>query len=355
MNLLQGGLILYGSIIRVNKNKHKINAGIIVLLFFILIYSGRFIKVLKSNTENGALPYVQLLNFGMPAIECEIYDESAYGENKLTLKTLIIETLGLNKLNSNNIIGNEISYFATKTQLLDSIQTTADITPFNIDEATIIRVDNVSDDSLKKELDKSKPEVLIYHTHATEAYMEGGIDSNDENYNIVGIGNVLTEELENTYGISVIHDKTNHSEVYNDSYARSIETVQKYLNEYGDNFKLIIDLHRDSVENKNAVTAIVNGESTAKIMFVTAAKSTRYSANQALADEFYNKANEIFPGFTRSHMIYNYGAMRRTQSLSDSTLLIECGANVNTVQEAKNSAKLIARLIAEHINRVKAQ
>lgn len=343
---------MYGTIIRVNKNKHKINVGIIILLVFILAYAGRFLKVLKKNTENGALPYVQLLNFGMPIIENEIYDKSAYAENKLTLKTIMIETLGLNKLDSNSIIGNEVSYFAIKTQSSDNIQST-DIASFNIDEETIIRVDNISDNSLKKEIDKSKPEVLIYHTHTTEAYVEGGIDSINENYNIVGVGNVLTEELENTYGISVIHDKTNHSEVYNDSYARSIETVQKYLNEYGDNFKLIIDLHRDSVENKNAVTAIVNGESTAKIMFVTATKSTRYEKNQALVDEFYNKANELFPGFTRSNVIYNYGAMRRTQSLSDSTMLIECGANVNTAQEAKNSAKLIARLIAEHINREK--
>ena len=339
---------MYGTIIRVKKNKHKINIGIIVLLFFILIYSGRLLKVLKENTENGALPYIQILNFGMPIIESEIYDESEYVENKLTLKTLILETLGLNNLNSSSIIGNEISYFGIKANIKAN-----NIIPFSIDEKTIIRVDNIRDNSLKKELDENKPEVLIYHTHTTEAYAEGGIDSVDENYNVIGVGNVLEEELKNTYGISVIHDKTNHSESYNDSYARSIETVQKYLNEYGDNFKLIIDLHRDSVENKNAVTAIVNGESTAKIMFVTATKSTRYEANQALADEFYNKANELFPGFARSPVIYNYGAMRKTQSLSDSTMLIECGANVNTSQEAKNSAKLIARLIAEYINKEK--
>ena len=61
----------------------------------------------------------------------------------------MIETLGLNKLDSNSIIGNEVSYFAIKTQSSDNIQST-DIASFNIDEETIIRVDNISDNSLKR-------------------------------------------------------------------------------------------------------------------------------------------------------------------------------------------------------------
>ena len=68
--------------------------------------------------------------------------------------------------------------------------------------------------------------------------------------NVVGVGDVLANELEENYGISVIHDKTNHCISYNDSYTRSGETVDKYLQEYGD-FKMIIHLHRDSLDDKS--------------------------------------------------------------------------------------------------------
>lgn len=343
---------MYGSIIKVNKSKPKINAGVIVLLLFIVFFCARLIHVLKESRENGALAYVQLLNFGMPIVEGQIYNKDQYVENNLSIKAILLKTLGLNNLNGNSIIGNEVSYFKN-TNSSDNLVSKSNINSFNISEETIIRIDNVENASLKKILDTTKPEVLIYHTHTSEAYAEfttgDRSDSDDENYNIVGVGNELAKELQETYGIATIHDKTNHSISYNESYSRSTETLQNYLNQYGD-FKIIIDLHRDSGGNKNNLTAIVNGESVAKIQFVLSKSSSRYEANLALANEMMNKGNELFPGFVREHYIYNRGIMRMQQSLSDNALLIECGSNINTAQEARNSAKLIARLIAEHIN-----
>ena len=109
------------------------------------------------------------------------------------------------------------------------------------------------DPNLKKTLNKAKPEVLIYHSHTSEAYRASDNDtskissSSDVTKNVSSVGDVIKEELEKKYGIAVIHDKTVHDKGnYYGAYKKSGVTLDKYLKEYGD-FKLIIDLHRDSV------------------------------------------------------------------------------------------------------------
>lgn len=331
----------------------KINIGVIILVLFIGIFFFRVINILSNNNERGGFAYVQLLNFGMPIIENEIYDEGAYTENNLSIKAVCLEALGLASIDNFFIVNNEVNYYK-QGFIPDSDVKTLSLNSFNINDSTVAKIDknsNASDNSLKKTLDQSKVEVLIYHTHTTENYAEAGGDTLDENYSVVGVGDEVTRELEETYGISVIHDKTNHSVSYNNSYDRSYETVSRYLQKYGD-FKMIIDIHRDSVANKSAVTANINGESLAKIMFVVAKNSSRYSKNQELVDELYNKANVLFPGLTKPIYSYNRGISNGFNlGLSDGSLLIEVGSDNNTSAEAQASGRYIARLIAEHINK----
>lgn len=349
---------MYQNVVRRKRTQPKINIIVAIMLVLIGIFTFRVISILRSNTERGGLAYVELLNFGMPVVKAQVYDEGAYAENNLSIKTVLIDALGLNNMDNFSIINTEVSFFKQGFPSSElSVFGTNDvlsIDSFNIDDSTVLKAEsnsNVENEALKKALDTTKPEVLIYHTHTTENYAEAGGDTLDENYSVVGVGDVIEKDLEDNYGISVIHDKTNHSVSYNDSYKRSNETVCKYLKEYG-NFKIIIDLHRDSVENKAAVTGNVNGENVAKLMFVTTRNSGRYAANQALADEMRDKAKEIFPGILRGvgEYTYNRGMNQFNLGLSDNSLLIECGANVNTSEEAQNSGRCIARLIAEHIN-----
>jgi len=332
--------------------KPKLNIGVMILILFIGIFSYRVINILSNNNERGGFAYVQILNFGMPLIESEIYDEGAYSENNLSVKAVCLEALGLSNIDNFFIVNNEVNYYKQGFSEGSDVKALV-LNPFNINDNTVLKVDNnsnASDDSLKKTLDQSKVEVLIYHSHTTENYAEAGKDTLDENYSVVGVGNEVTRELEENYGIAVIHDKTNHSVSYNNSYDRSNETVKRYLQKYGD-FKMIIDIHRDSVANKSAVTTNINGESLAKIMFVTAKNSSRYDKNQALVDELYNKSNVLFPGLTKPTYTYNRGINGFNLGLSDGSLLIECGSDNNTSAEAKGSGRYIARLIAEYINK----
>lgn len=343
----------------------EINLVLTVMLVLIIIFSYRVINILSSNKERGGLAYVQLLNFDMPLVETSIYDEGAYLENKLSIKRVCYEALGLSNINANAIIKGEIPFYKiSNIEEIASLENSKGSNIFYLDENSVSKYENehgsngqvtatavaAYDPSLKKQLDPSKVEVLIYHTHTTENYAETPGDTTDERYNVVGVGDAIADELQNNYGIATIHDKTIHCISYNDSYKRSNETVSAYLNKYGD-FKIIVDLHRDSVDDKASVTANINGENLAKLMFVTTRNSKRFAKNEALAEEVFNKANQLFPGLTRKIYTYNRGMNAFNQSLSDGSILIECGANVNTSEEAQKSGRYIARLLAEHINR----
>src|SRR5471030_624551 len=345
-----------GDINKKIKIKPNINIGIVVLILLISIVFIRLGNVLKNNRERVAFAYVQLLNLGMPIIQSQVYDEGIYAENKLSLKNICVGVLGLNNFSYKGIIQNEISSFYNIGD--KDTKSTFTFNPFQISEDSISKlpVNNDSkntqiyDPSLKKEINKSKPEILIYHSHTTENYNAAEPESSEENTNVVGVGDVLSKELEDNYGISVIHDKTNHCISYNDSYTRSGETVDKYLKEYGD-FKMIIDLHRDSIEDKAVTTTDVYGMSASKIMFVNAKNSTRYDKNKELTEKVFNKTAELFPSLPTKIFTYNRGKNAFNQSKSDGCLLFEIGSHTNTPEESKVTAECMARVIAEIINK----
>lgn len=339
--------------------------GLIILMILVSIFFIRVIGVLKDNKERGAFVYVQLLNIGLPVVESEAYDEGSYVENKLSISNVCFEAIGLKDMTYQKILSKELSVLRS----VDSGNTNYEYedkgdknnffvyNPFTVSEDSISKETVVSDSTntqiynpaLKKPLDDSKPEVLIYHTHTSENYDANCPDSLNEETNVVGAGDVLENELRNNYGISVVHDKTNHCESYNDSYKRSAETVDYYLNEYGD-FKIIIDLHRDSVDNKAATTTEIYGMSASRIMFVNAKNSTRYEKNKELTEKIFNKTQELFPGLARKIYTYNRGINAFNQSKSDGCVLFEIGSHTNTPEESKVTAECMARVIAEILN-----
>lgn len=353
-------------------NKREIPIGMLVLLILLIMFMFRFMKIAASKDMRENLSYIQLLNAGMPIAKGTYYDEDAYLESNITLKSLALETLNIKPLDPIELVMNEIPYFgvANKIASIDKVgyASAEDVSSFDLNTESIDEVseeeaksgeelvasknNEVYDESLKKELDQSKPEVLIYHTHNSEGYNEERT-SNNEAYNVVGVGSLVAKELEENYGISVIHDKTNHSAAYEQSYNKSGETVKKYVDQY-DEFKMIIDIHRDSVgeQNKKNLTANINGESVAKVMFVTTKNSKYYNDAENLANRFITRANELFPDILRRQKTYKYnrGKNAFNQQYNKNSMLIEVGAEVNTAEEAQGTAKYIARLIAEELN-----
>lgn len=209
-------------------------------------------------------------------------------------------------------------------------------------------LDDVNKSAISSRSKERKKRVLIYHTHTTEAFKPADNDSFYEQYNIVGVGDVLKKELEKNYNVEVIHDKTIHNSSYVESYKRSGETLDKYLSEIED-FDLILDLHRDSLDSKNLVTTEINGKSVAKIMMVVAKNNPNYLENEELAIDLTSLANDLYPGFARSVFYYERGSNAFNQTMSSKLALIEVGAQLNTVEEAMNSAKLLSNVIGEYL------
>lgn len=357
---------MYNAIKANKKFDHNVSGSIVLILLLFTIFMVRFVNIAAEKKVRGNLAYVQLLNLGLPIIDSNYFDEDAYVESDVTIASIALEAANINGLNPVSLISYEIPYLKNDELINENNPSTSVFNSFKLSDGSVAKLNpeelngigNNSvtasaayDPKLKKTLNQAKPEVLIYHTHTTESYLPSNRDSTDENLNVVGVGDVLANELEQNYGISVIHDKTMHSASYEDSYTRSNETVSKYLKKYGD-FKLIIDLHRDAIgsSNKSAFALNINNETVAKIMFVTAKNSSYYKDNEAMAESLNSIARGLFPGFSKGIHPYNRGKGAFNQGLSKNSVLIEVGADGNTATESKASAKYIGRIIAEKLN-----
>lgn len=339
----------------------RFNVGYLVMVGLVIVFVVRAVGVINSHSERGAFAYVQMLNISMPVVKTQAYNSDAYSENKLSAKAIALESVGLANVNLLGIIGNEISYFSgAKMESTAQSDHSSGFAKFQVSEKTIAKlapeeiaelndVSKAYKPSLKKTL-AAKPEVLIYSTHSMEHYSEAEGQTTNSDYNVVGVGDVLAKELEEGYGISVIHDRTNYSVSYNDAYDRSREGLQKYLSEYG-SFKIVIDLHRDS-GSRASVVANLNNQSLAKFMFVTSQNVPTYEENQKTVDALEAIGKKLFPEITKSTKIYEGrgGINGFNQGFNPGSMIIEVGSNENTAQEAKLTGKYIARVIAEYLN-----
>ncbi|MCJ7689037.1 MAG: stage II sporulation protein P, partial [Clostridiaceae bacterium] len=298
--------------------------------------------------------------------------ENVYTSSENDMKFAVLSFLGIDIMNPISIITKEIAFVNNNVKTTELKVQNTDVktlipSPFKLGEKEINKTEakdkgtntvlNLNSSDLKKTLNKAKPEVFIYHSHTSEAYRSSDKDktkvnsSLDQTKNVVSVGDVIAEELEKKYGIAVIHDKTvNDKGDYGGAYKKSGATLDKYLKSYGD-FKLIIDLHRDSVD-KNRVTSKIDGESVAKYMFVVTTQNPRYPKQKTLINSMIGISNKLFPDLLRSTPIhaYQFGMGFYNQNRSDNAVLIEVGSNNNTIQEVKNTGVYLARIIAEQIN-----
>lgn len=207
------------------------------------------------------------------------------------------------------------------------------------------------DMTLKQNVDG--PQILIYHTHSQEGYKDS--IPGDPATSIVGVGDYLEQLLEQKYGISVLH----HKGVYDlptrdNAYSTALPNLEEVLKE-NPTIEVVIDLHRDGVaENRHLVTE-VDGKPTAKIMFfnglckTTSQGELTYLPNPYIADnlalsfQMQLAAEEYYPGLMRKIYLKGY---RYNLHLKPKSMLIEVGAQTNTLEEAKNAMEPLANILA---------
>lgn len=219
------------------------------------------------------------------------------------------------------------------------------------------------------DLSGSAPTVLIYHTHTTEAYTSSeGYEyeqssewrTTDQTRNIVAVGEKLAQILREEYGISVIHDTTDHEPPkLSTAYSRSLETMLYYQAQYP-SVSLFIDVHRDAYGSSADGAqdyVIINGKECARLMFVvgTGEGATGsgfdvmpdFESNYALAVAITELLNNYNANLTRSIRVKTG---RYNQHVSSQCLLVEVGHNVNTLEQALNSVEYLAAAIAAVAN-----
>jgi len=202
----------------------------------------------------------------------------------------------------------------------------------------------------------SAPQILIYHTHSQEEFADSV--EGDTSTGVIGLGDYLTEILTNTYGYNVLHDtqtfdlfggSLDRNKAYN--YAR--DGIEKVLEE-NPSIDVIIDLHRDGVsEDKHLVTEI-DGKQTAQIMYFN---GLSYTNNGGNLDYLYNpyisdnlafsfrleyEAAQYYPTLTRCVYLKGY---RYNLDLRPKSILLEVGAQTNTVEEARNAMEPFAYIL----------
>lgn len=181
------------------------------------------------------------------------------------------------------------------------------------------------------------PKVYIYSTHPNEKYID----------NTISYASLILQEKLNSLQVETIVEERSVVEYlednnleFDDSYKATREFLSDKLKTY--DFDLIIDLHRDAVNN---TTVKINNKDYAKIMFV---QNVNYKDNITLANKLNDILNEKYSGITRG--IYNKYVDNFNQDLNNNVLLIELGGNTNTFEQVNNSIDALAYSIKELLN-----
>ena len=200
--------------------------------------------------------------------------------------------------------------------------------------------------------DASSPQILIYHTHSQEGYVDSV--AGDTSTTILGVGDYLTQILTEKYGYSVIHHTGTYDvEDAKNAYSYAAPAIEKILAE-NPSIEVVIDLHRDGVPSTTRLVTTVDGKSTAQIMFfnglsrTTAVGDIDYLYNPYIQDnlafslQLQLQSTEQYPGLSRKIYLKGY---RYNLHYRPNSLLVEVGAQTNTVQEAKNAMEPLAKIL----------
>lgn len=219
-----------------------------------------------------------------------------------------------------------------------------------------INVDTLLGKDMKLEKNPEQPQILIYHTHSQEGFADSV--EGDTSTTVIGVGDYLAQLLQERYGYQVLHitdtfdivdGQLDRSAAYN--YAEPV--ISQALQEHP-TIEIVIDLHRDGVDESKHLVTEVNGKPTAQVMFFNGLSRTNQNGeisylpnpyiedNLAFSFQLEYLAKQYYPEYTRCIYLKGY---RYNLHLKPRSLLLEVGAQTNTVEEAKNAMEPFADLL----------
>lgn len=211
------------------------------------------------------------------------------------------------------------------------------------------------------------PQILIVHTHGSEAYSMTDGDTYEESdpyrttdctHNVVRVGEEMATVFR-AYGFQVIHDTTLCDyPAYSGAYDRSKAVVEQRLEQYP-TIKVVLDVHRDAlVGSEGEVYKLVSeeaGQKVAQVMMVLGtdaggAEHPRWKDNLAFALKLQKNLVKGYASLARPTVLRK---ARYNQQLCPGSVLVEVGGHGNTLSEAIAGGRLWADNVARTLLEMK--
>ena len=199
------------------------------------------------------------------------------------------------------------------------------------------------------------PQVLILHTHGSEAYTmpegqeyvsTGTFRTADGSVSVIRVGDEIAAAL-SQHGISVLHDRALYDDPeYNGAYYRAEDAIEAYLEKYP-SISFILDVHRDALEDKagHQYKVITREDpSCAQVSLVMGSSWEGWQENLKLAVAVQQHLTDQYPTLMRPVTVRNSDY---NEYFTPGSLLVEVGAAGNSLDEALAAARLFAHGFAE--------
>lgn len=238
----------------------------------------------------------------------------------------------------NKYNNSEINIEKLKTEIVyKSLNKIVDLTDINISKSISLSSDNL---------------VYIYNTHDTEKYTLPFTSDYSIIPDVTLVSKMLKEYLKN-YNIDSYIETSKTKDYlkknklkYSDSYEASRYYLEKNLNK---NYKLIIDIHRDSLRHKYTLYEKDN-KKYARILFIIGASNKNYKKNKEVAENLNNRLNSKYKGISRGVTIREDTAYN--QDLNERIILVKIGGIDNTLEELNNTMEVFSKVINDYIKEI---
>lgn len=238
----------------------------------------------------------------------------------------------------NKYNNSEINIEKLKTEIVyKSLNKIVDLTDINISKSISLSSDNL---------------VYIYNTHDTEKYTLPFTSDYSIIPDVTLISKMLKEYLK-SYNIDSYIETSKTKDYlkknklkYSDSYEASRYYLEKNLNK---NYKLIIDIHRDSLRHKYTLYEKDN-KKYARILFIIGSSNKNYKKNKEVAENLNNRLNSKYKGISRGVTIREDTTYN--QDLNERIILVKIGGIDNTLEELNNTIEVFSKVINDYIKEI---
>lgn len=232
----------------------------------------------------------------------------------------------------------EINIEKIKTEIVyKSLNKIVDLTDINISKNISLNNNNL---------------VYIYNTHDTEKYTLPFTSDYSIIPDVTLVSKMLKEYLKN-YNIDSYIESSKTKDYlkknklkYSDSYEASRYYLEKNLN---NNYKLILDIHRDSLRHKYTLYEKEN-KKYARILFIIGASNKNYKKNKEVAENLNKRLNDKYKGISRGVTIREDATYN--QDLNSNIILVKIGGIDNTLEELNNTIEVFSKVINDYIKEI---